>query len=95
MPFNNFDALLSGLTAVQRLKDSGQLRKALAHADEERLAKNVSIRRGAAGTAQAPGRQTCDASATRTGCTPAQDVEGANRGGDAAPLRGRQAKDPG
>jgi hypothetical protein len=40
MPFNNFDALLSDLTAVQRLKDSGQLRKALAQADEERIAKN-------------------------------------------------------
>ena len=35
MPFNNFDALLSDLAAVQQLKDSGQL----AQAEDERIAK--------------------------------------------------------
>jgi hypothetical protein len=33
MPFNNFDALLSDLAAVQKLKESGQLLKALDAAD--------------------------------------------------------------
>jgi hypothetical protein len=36
---NNFDALLDDLAAVQRLRDTGALRKALAEADEERIAK--------------------------------------------------------
>jgi hypothetical protein len=39
VPFNNFDALLSDLAAVQRLKDSGHLQKALAQADGARIAK--------------------------------------------------------
>jgi hypothetical protein len=40
VPFNNFDALLADLQAVQRLRDTGTLRKALAQADEERIAKS-------------------------------------------------------
>jgi hypothetical protein len=39
VPFNNFDALLADVRAVQKLRDTGLFQKALAQAEEERIVK--------------------------------------------------------
>jgi hypothetical protein len=43
VPFNNFDALLADLRIVDRLRDTGVLRKALDMAHQEEIAKSFPI----------------------------------------------------